>query len=98
MKKIYEFFYVIFITYGFIEKCDLTYVHALIKSSTSIQGMAPTFGKRLILLIVFQLVPNHIGVIVASPINKIRRLPNVGAIPCIEVELFIKHYLRNEPP
>lgn len=33
IKKIHRFF--------FIEKCDLTYVHEVIKSSTSIQGMAP---------------------------------------------------------
>ncbi|BDO03580.1 hypothetical protein KAM622c_31670 [Klebsiella quasipneumoniae subsp. quasipneumoniae] len=45
-------------------------------------------------LFIFQLVPNHIGVIFASPVNKIKRLQNVGVIPCIEVELFITQEAR----
>ncbi|WP_255964780.1 hypothetical protein, partial [Klebsiella pneumoniae] len=32
-------------------------------------------------LFIFQLVPNHIGVIIASPLNKIKYLPETGPYP-----------------
>ena len=34
-------------------------------------------------LFIFQLVPNHIGVIIASPLNKIKYLPGTGPYPVL---------------
>ncbi|AHE45247.1 hypothetical protein KP13_04887 [Klebsiella pneumoniae subsp. pneumoniae Kp13] len=36
-------------------------------------------------LFIFQLVPNHIGVIIASPLNKIKYLPETGPYPVLRL-------------